>query len=88
MSFHHDNPIFIQRFTGDGAETIFNLDYSPVSDEKVYLFVDGAQSTLTTDHTVTTGATPVVTFEAGSVPADGAKIIVFYEVAEENLVNA
>jgi hypothetical protein len=75
-----DNPLHMQRFTGDNAETVFNLDYTAVSGAKCYVFVNDVQQTITTEYAVS-GKT--LTFVAA--PATDAVIVVLYEVAEADL---
>lgn len=75
-----DNPLHMQRFTGDNAQLTFNVDYTPVSGAKCYIFVNDIQSTVTADYSVTN---KVITFVAA--PANNAVIVVLYEVAEADL---
>jgi hypothetical protein len=82
MPIDSDNPLFMQRFTGDAAETGFNLDYAPVSGAKSYVYVNDVKQTVTTDYTVSGS---VLTFEAGSTPASAAVIVVLAEIDESNL---
>ena len=75
-----ENRLHMMAFTGDGSETTFNLDYTPAeeSGDKVLVYVDGVLSTYTTAYTVSASA-KTMTFETGSIPASGAKIVVLYE---------
>lgn len=72
-----DNPLHMKRFTGDNSETVFTLDYPPVSSAKTYLFVNDLR-----DAAATIAGSEVT---AGSTPASAAEIVALYEVAESNL---
>jgi hypothetical protein len=76
-----DNPMTVHRFTGNNAQTVFNLAYPAISAAKTLVYVNGVKLTPTTDYTV---ATTVLTFNT----APGAAVIieVWYEVLEENIV--
>ena len=71
--------VHMHRFTGDGSQVTFNLDYTPAAEDgdHVLVWVDGTLQDYTTDYTVSASA-KALTFEAGSTPADGAKIVVLY----------
>lgn len=75
-----DNPVHLHAFQGDNSETVFNLAYTPKAAAKVHVYVDGVKQTVTTDYAVSGN---VVTFVAA--PADGARILVLYEVDEGDL---
>jgi len=69
------------RFTGNGVQVTYNLPRTlpaaAVAGTDVHVSVDRNRQTATTDYTINT-TTNVVTFEAGSIPADGSVINVWY----------
>lgn len=74
FEFQADNPIIMQRFTGDGATTVFNLQKTPVSVSKTIVWTGNGQvvalaSVSTTNKTMTFTVAPAL----------GAKIEVFME---------
>lgn len=75
-----DNPMHIQRFTGDNSEQDFTLDFPPVSGAKTYVYVNDIKQTVTTNYTVSGN---VLSFVAA--PGTSAVIVAFYEVAEADL---
>jgi len=71
--------LHLHRFTGDGVETDFNLDYTPALEDgdTVQVWVDGTLQTYGSgDDYEVTASTKVLSFSAA--PADGAKIVVLY----------
>ena len=79
LPFTSDNPIHMQVFEGDGAETSFGpLDFTPVSQAKVNI-IEGNGQVLTevVDFTVVT-ATKLITRVAGALAA-GTRWYVTYE---------
>jgi len=83
VGYAGDFPYFVDfvRFTGDGAETTFNLPRTmptaAIAGTHVHVSVDRNRQTATTDYTIDT-ATNTVTFEAGAIPANGSVINVWY----------
>ncbi len=63
--------------TGDGANAEFTLGYSNVQDGSLTVYVDAVEQTITTDYTVVL-ATGAITFEAGSIPANGKAVTADY----------
>lgn len=78
--FASPNPVTMHSFIGDGTEADVVLDLTPASASAnaVRVWVDGVAQTYTTDFTVNVG-TKTVTFEAGSVPSAGEKVVVLYQ---------
>jgi hypothetical protein len=72
--------VHIQRFSGDGTQDDFILDYTPAaaSAAKVRVYVNGVKLVYSTDYTVNV-STKTITFAGGSIPAASAKIVVHYE---------
>lgn len=83
VGYEADLPHFVDfvRFTGDGVEDEFNfpraLPAAAVAGTDVHVSVDRNRQTATVDYTINT-TTNILTFEAGSIPADGAVINVWY----------
>lgn len=75
-----DNPMHIHAHKGNNSQQAFDLQYTPVSGARSYVFINGVQQALTTDFTL---AGNTITFVG--TPADGAIINTFYEVDESNL---
>lgn len=75
-----DNPVHFHAFTGDTAETVFNLLFTPIADTRVSVYVEGLKLTLTTDYTVSGKA---VTFV--SAPVVDKRVVVMYEFDEAEL---
>jgi hypothetical protein len=75
-----ENRIHMHRFTGDAAEVQFNLDYTPAeeSSDKCHVYVDGVVQVYTTDYTISASA-KTLDFATGSIPASGAKVVIWYE---------
>jgi len=63
--------------TGDGSNAEFTLDYFNVQDGSLTLKVAGTTQTPTTDYTVVL-ATGAITFESGSIPANGEAVTADY----------
>lgn len=66
-------------FEGDGTTTVFSFPaaFQAQATTKIHgVWVNGVVQVITTDYTATTAA---ITFEAGSIPASGENIVVFYE---------
>lgn len=61
--------------SGDGVDATFTTTHIPFSANSLIVFVDGIQRDKTTHWTLTSN---VVTFQAGSIPALGQKIYVYY----------
>lgn len=76
-----DNPLHIAAAKGDGATVAFTLPYTPVSSSRILVEVERVAKTLTTHYTV---AGKVVTFL--SAPANGARIVFYYETTETEMV--
>jgi hypothetical protein len=74
--FTAENFVHMHRWTGNGTQDDFFLEYTPVSQAKVAVYVDGVKQTVTTHYTVDT-ATKTITFV--TPPANNAKIIALYE---------
>lgn len=74
--FTAENRITIHRFTGDGVEDEFTLGETPAAANKVYVYVDGALQTITTNYTI---SDKTITFGGGNIPANNSKIEVIYE---------
>ena len=72
-----DNPLYLQRWTGNNSQQAFTMNYAPVSGAKSYIYTDDIKQTITTDYTVS-GST--LTFVG--TPADGAVIVGLSEVDE------
>lgn len=68
-------PLRAVRWNGDGTETVFNLPSTPYSEsgDDIVVTVNGTKQTITTGFVVSASA-KTITFQAGSIPADGAKI--------------
>ena len=66
----------LDAFEGDGVHRSFILSQTPRSGAIIIVTEDGVEATVTTDYTVTAG---VLTFLAGNIPTDEAKIMVEYE---------
>lgn len=77
-----DNPLYLHRWTGNGAVVAFTTTYEPVSGAKTYVFVNDILQTVTVDYTV---SGKVITFEVGSTPASDAVIVALIEIDESNL---
>lgn len=82
LDIEAENPVMMHAFLGNNTETDVILDYTPVADTKVSVYVDGVKKTLTTDYTVNTG-TKTVTFVAA--PATDALVVVLYEYDAGNI---
>lgn len=85
IPFSAPYPIMMHTYVGDGSTTTLVLDQTPAGDDtaspqKVFVYdaTNGAEYTTTTDYTVTV-ATKTITFQAGSIPAAGEVIIVYYQ---------
>lgn len=78
LPFTADNPIVMQRFTGDGATTTFTLRETPISSAKTVIYRNTQLLTTPGDYSVNT-STRVITFTGA--PADQAKIEVLMEFA-------
>lgn len=76
LPFTADNPIVMERFTGDGVTTAFNLVNTPISTVKTVVHNNTQPMTPTTDYTITV-ATKLLTFSVA--PASGMKIEVLME---------
>lgn len=81
VAINSDNPIHIKRFTGDNSETIFNLDYSPISDAKTRVFIDGVLQSAS--GYAIDAAAKTLTFTGA--PTTAATIVVLYEVLAKDL---
>ena len=66
----------LDAFEGDGVHRSFNLSQTPRTAAIITVYEDGVKATVTTDYTVTAG---VLTFVAGNIPTNDAKIMVEYE---------
>jgi hypothetical protein len=73
-----DNPVMMHAFVGDAAQDEFILDFTPVSEEDVHVYVEGVLQVLATDYNVDL-PTKKITFTVGNIPADEARIGVLYE---------
>jgi hypothetical protein len=75
IEFATPNPLMIERWTGDGAETVFNLTETAAAADadNVLVWVDGLPQTYTTHYTTTTSA---ITF--GTAPQNNAPVIAVY----------
>lgn len=78
--FEGDNPVHLMAYLANNVQTVFTLAYTPKSNAKVYVYVDGLRKTLTTHYTVS-GTT--VTFLAA--PDTDSIINILYEVDESVL---
>lgn len=76
IPFTADNPIVMERFTGNGVATTFNLVNTPISTVKTIIHNNTQPMTPTTDYTVNVAA-KTITF--GVAPVDGVKIEVLME---------
>lgn len=77
--FTSENKVHLHRWTGDNTQDEFILTYTPVSQAKVAIYVNGIKQTVTTHYTVDV-ATKTVTFV--TPPANGAKIVALYEFTD------
>lgn len=73
LPFTSDNPIVMERWTGNGVLQTFNMTYTPVSAAKTVVWVETAASTPSSVSTASK------TMTLGSVPANGARVISLYE---------
>ena len=83
IMFSADHWLDLHAFVGDGTTDTVTLTYTPAGDDtatpqRVHVYVDGTALTPTTDFTVSV-ATKVLTFQAGSIPAAGEKVEIWYE---------
>lgn len=77
IKFTAENPVHVQRFTGNGVVTAFGpLTYTPVSQAKVVVAINGLLRTVVTDYTVNT-TTKMVTFNVA--PGNNGIVEVLYE---------
>ncbi len=76
LSFSSLNPLVFHRWTGNATEDAFTLTYTPAAEsaDKVRVFVDGVLQVYTTAYVVD-AETKTVTFQAGHLPAENARII-------------
>lgn len=70
--FTSDYPIYLQRWTGDGVATTFNLAFTPPSAEAVQVRINGVLQLLTTNYTVNISAKTMTFLVA---PANNAAIV-------------
>lgn len=74
--FIADNPVVVQAWRGNGAQTVFNFERTPVSAVKCSVYIAGIKQTITTHYTVDPVA-ETITFVAA--PANNALIHVLHE---------
>jgi hypothetical protein len=74
-----DVPWMLGAATGDGSTTAYTVQNTPNAEAATdtAVWVDGTAQVYTTDYTVT-ASTKTFTFEAGSIPANNAKIVFLY----------
>ncbi len=65
---------------GDGSEDTFSLTYFPAADGTELVYVDGQLQVAGDDYDFGTGFDEI-TFTSGSIPADGAAVVVDYRLA-------
>lgn len=75
LPFTSDNPIVMERWTGNNVLTTFNLTYTPISAAKTVVWSETAQSTPSSVDTA------LKTMTLGSAPANNARVIALYEFA-------
>lgn len=83
LPFSSDYWVEMHAFVGDGEVDEVVLDYTPAGDHtaspaRVLVFEDGVPLTPSTDFTVNT-STKTVKFDAGSIPAAGVHVAIWYE---------
>ncbi len=76
LPFTSDNPIVMERFTGNGVATTFNLTNTPISAAKTIIHVNTALQTPGANYTVDATA-KTITFSVA--PADLSKVEVLME---------
>jgi hypothetical protein len=72
IRFTSDYPLVMERFTGDGIVSTFNLTYTPISTSQI--IVHSATAPLTPSSV----SAAAKTFTLASPPASGAKVIALY----------
>lgn len=78
LPFTSDNPIVMERFTGNGIATSFTLTNTPISDAKTIVHVDTRLLTPTVDYTVNVATKQL---SIPGVPTNLSKIEVLMEFA-------
>lgn len=68
-----DNPLMMERFTGDGTAVNFHLTYAPISTAKTLAYSNGTAATVSAVNTTTYYAT------LSAAPTNGAKVVFLYE---------
>lgn len=71
--FNSEYPIVMERWTGNGALSTFNLSHTPVSVAKTFVAVRRIPATVSSVNT----STPSMTLSAA--PADGAEVVALYQ---------
>lgn len=73
-----DNPLHVQRFTGNAAATAWVVDYPPVSAARTHIYFDDVRQAAPASVSGTT-------VNAAGAAGSGAVVVILYEVAEDDL---
>jgi hypothetical protein len=76
IPFTSDNPIVMERFTGDGVTTVFNLTHTPISAAKTVIHINTQRMVAGVDYSVDASAKQI-TFNVP--PVDLSKIEILME---------
>lgn len=73
-----ENPVMMERWTGNGTLTTFNLNWTPINTTKTKVFANGTAQTVAS---VDTDSTPAFTL-SGTPPLNSA-VVAFYETSDQ-----
>lgn len=71
-----EHPAFMERWTGDGTRTEFNLSWTPISVDKTYVEVNGTQATVNSTNPITK------TMTLQNPPPDQSVVWAWYETTD------